>query len=264
MEYENIIVERKGQIAEITLNRPEKLNALSRGHMLDIEKATEEFRDDVETRVIIFKGAGKHFSAGADLSPPPWDPAVPSTLHMRQRFGLLGQRMIRALQGINQITIAAVHGAALGGAACIISALDFRIGTESCFVAYPEIDLGISLSWLGLPLCAHLVGPSRAKRFVILGNREQPDTLLSWGFLDEVVPDDKLMDAAWKMAKEYASKPPIAAQLIKKSVNAIISAHDQSIMHMDTDQIMLLNTGKDAAEGRAAFFEKRDAVFTGD
>ena len=86
------------------------------------------------------------------------------------------------------------HGVALGGGACIATAVDFRVGAESCRVGYPEIDLGINLQWMGLPLCVHLIGPARAKRMVILGQHETAPTLLEWGFLDEMVPDDELLD----------------------------------------------------------------------
>ncbi len=164
---------------------------------------------------------------------------------------------------MNQITIAAINGGALGGGAVIVSALDFRVAGKSAFVAYPEINLGISLSWLGLPLCVRLVGPARAKRMVILGRREPAKTLLEWGFIDEMVPDVELADRAVAMAREYARQPPIAAQMIKRSVNAISSALDSAIMHMDADQLLLSNLTEDHAEAVKAFFEKRSPEFKG-
>ena len=180
------------------------------------------------------------------------------------RQGLI-QRLVahQKLLEIDQITLAAIHGGAVGGAACIVTALDFRIGTDTCFVSYPEINLGMSLSWYGLPLCVHLVGPARAKRMVILGNKEPAKVLLEWGFLDEVVPEKDLHERAMQMALEYASKPPAAAQMIKRSVNAISSALDQSIMHMDIDQLLLTFTTDDFLEGISAQREKRDPQFKG-
>ena len=263
MNYRNLTLEKRGRIAVVTLNRPEKANALNRDLMLEIEKLTEEFQEDVETRVVIFTGAGTHFSAGADLTDPKSSRAAGPSLLLRQRAAHLGPRMLRKLFEMNQITIAAINGAALGGGACIVSALDFRIGAHDCTVGYPEAGLGISLSWVGLPLCVHLIGPARAKRMVILARKEKAQTLLEWGFLDEVVEKERLMERALEMAEEYASQPPIAAQMIKRSVNAISSALDQAIMHMDTDQVLLTNTTEDHREGIQAFFQNRKPEFKG-
>ena len=263
MDYENLTVEKRCRIAVVTLNRPDALNALSADLMKEIEKVCEEFQEDVETRVVIFTGAGKYFSAGVDLKDPKRIVGGQTSGLLRQRHFHIGPRIIKKLLDMNQITIAAINGGALGGAACIVSALDFRIGDEGCFVSYPEINLGIPLSWVGLPLCVHLVGPARAKRFVILGHKEKAQTLLEWGFLDEVVPKDKLIEKAIEMAEEYAAQPPIAAQMIKRSVNAISSALDQAIMHMDTDQVLLAQNTEDFVEGVGAFLGKRKPEFKG-
>lgn len=263
MEFKHLSLEKRGPISILTLNRPEKRNALSIALMKEIEAAADSFLEDLETRVVIITGAGKHFSAGADLTDPDRAAAVQESVLYRQRQSNLGQRLTRKLRDINAITIAAINGGALGGAAVMVSALDFRIGAEGCFVSYPEINLGMSLSWFGLPLCTHLVGPARAKRFVILGQNEQAQTLLDWGFLDEVVPADKLMDRALELAGQYAAQPPIAAQMIKRSVNAISSGLDEAIMHMDIDQLLLTATTEDYREGIAAFLEKRSPEFKG-
>lgn len=263
MSYENLIVERRGAIAIVTLNRPDHLNSLSIDLMKDIERVTEEFQDDFETRVVVFTGRGKHFSAGIDLRDPKRAATANASLLARQRQSHLGPRMIQKLYGMNQITIAAINGGALGGGGCMVSALDFRIGAEDCFVSYPESGLGIPLSWVSLPICVHLVGPARAKRFVILAQKENAQTLLDWGFLDEVVPQGELLDRALAMAGKYAAMPPIAAQMIKRSVNAIASALDQAIMHMDSDQVLLASQTEDYREGVTAFFEKREPLFQG-
>ena len=263
MGFNCIEVTRQDTVATVKLNRPEKLNALNYDIMLELYQAAEQFHDDTQTRAIVFTGEGRYFSSGADLTDPGRASAAQDSVLQRERRTTLGQRLIKKLLEINQITIAAIKGGALGGGACIVSALDFRIGADNCYVSYPEINLGMSLAWYGLPLCVHLVGPSRAKRLVILGNRESADTLLEWGFLDEVVPEEALLERAMELAHEYASQPPIAAQMIKRSVNAISSALDQSIMHMDIDQLLLTHSTEDFVEGIAAYREQRVPEFKG-
>ncbi len=261
MEYENLIVENiEEHIALVTLNRPKSLNALNNPLMTDIERVTEEFHNDLETRVVIFTGAGKIFCAGADLKnnrPPP-------TLLGKQRFFEIGPRMIRKLYEMEQITIAAINGGAYGGGACIASALDFRIGDENCYAGFPESRIGMNLSWRALPLAVHLIGPTYAKEMVILGKNIEAQTLLKWGFFSEVVPKERLIPRSIEIAKEYAAMPPIPAQMIKKSINHISSALDGAIMHMDRDQFNLTLGSNDLKVAIANFFGKRQNKYKGD
>ncbi|MEX0941130.1 MAG: enoyl-CoA hydratase/isomerase family protein [Pseudomonadales bacterium] len=260
-EYQYLKLERQDAVTIVTLNRPDALNALNTELMTEIEAAARSFLDDETTRAVVFMGGGKHFSAGADLKQPR---AVDASLLLRRRQAGLGARMIKAIVDINQVTVCAIQGVALGGAACIATACDFRIGSSDCRVGYPEVNLGINLMWQALPLCVRLIGPARAKRMIMLGQHEDAQTLLSWGFLDETVPVAELNDAALALATRYARQPPIAVQMIKQSINAVSGALDDAIMHMDTDQNILTTMTEDRAEGLKAFFEKREPVFKGD
>jgi len=245
-------------VAVVTLDRPEKLNALSAGLMNEIIDAARSFHMDEETRVVIFTGAGPCFSAGVDLTDSTGFGQFQSQSDlMKSRLLRLGPTMIRTLYEMDQITIAAVNGTAAGGGACIAAACDFRVGAEDCGVGYPEVKLGMNLSWLALPMCVNLIGPARAKRMVILAEIEDAETLLKWGYLDRVVPADQLLSEARRMAMAFAARPPMAAQMVKRSVNAIVSALDQAIMHMDSDQFLLTAKTEDYVKGITAFMEKR-------
>ena len=259
MRYEHIRLDRHGPITHLVLNRPEAMNALSSDLMREIEVASRGFLEDETCRVVVFRGEGKHFSAGADLK----ERRAAGNLVMSRRDAALGARMIRAISEIHQVTIASIHGAALGGGACIPTACDFRVASRDAFCGYPEVNLGINLMWRSLPLCVRLIGPARAKRMIMLGQNESAETLLRWGFLDEVVDREQLAEATQAMAEAYASQPPIAVQMIKQSVNAVSGALDDAVMHMDTDQNLLTSLTEDRSEGIKAFFEKRAPEFKG-
>lgn len=254
---DHLTIERHGAIATVSLNRPKVRNALSLTLMRDIIETAQAFREDTKTRVVIFTGTGDHFSGGADLKDAERAQLADADLLVRQRATQIGQRLMQSLLEIPQITIAAVNGYALGGGACIVSALDFRIGSETCRVGYPEIDLGMNLSWYGLPVCARLIGPARAKRMVIGGAHENAQTLHQWGFLDEVVPSDTLQAKASEWAERYSAKPPMAAQMIKRSVNAMTYMQDFATMHMDTDQFLLATHSAEHEAAVKAFRERK-------
>lgn len=261
MTYRHLLVASEGHVSTVTFNRPDRANALNYDHLAEIEAVAQSFREDADTRVVIFTGAGRHFSSGADLTEP--GSAYQGPLSLRRRRSRIGERAIRALREIDQITIAAWNGAAMGGGACIATALDFRIGADDCFMQYPEVDIGVNLMWKSLPLITHLVGPARAKRLVAGGERIGAETLLDWGVLDELVPRAALPGAARSLAERYVNKPPVAVQMIKQSVNRIVSALDESIMHMDVDQNLFAATADDRAEAIRAYLEKSPPTFTG-
>lgn len=259
--YEHITVQRSGHIATLTFNRPDKANALNHAHLTEIEAAVLAFRDDAETRVVILTGKGKHFSSGADLTDRSDPQAIP--LVQRRRRMRMGERTIEAILAMDQISIAAWNGAAMGGGACIATACDFRIGASDCFMQYPEIDIGLNLMWKSLPLLVNLIGPARAKHLVVGGFREPADKLLAWGVLDELVPRADLTTSAQALAMHYAAKPPIAAQMIKQSTNQLANALAHAIMHMDSDQNMLSATTADRRRAVDAYLNKQTPTFDG-
>ena len=257
MKYLEII--KDGLVTWVYLNRPKSMNALSVNVLKEITAFNNDLKKDLETRVVIYTGKGENFSAGADLK----EKNEPKS-YLELWRNNFGKPAIESILNVDQITIAAVNGYCLGGAACIASACDFRIADTNSKLGYPEIDLGINLNWLGLPLAIRLIGPAKAKKLVIGGEHESSETLLSWGFYDQICNPEDLKSEAKKMASIYASKPPLAAQMIKKSVNQITYGNDKPIMHMDYDQTMLAYETKDRKEAVLSFFEKRKPKFTGE
>jgi enoyl-CoA hydratase/carnithine racemase len=258
----HIDVARDGHIATVTINRPEKRNAITNEMMEDIERIARDFAKDEQSRAIIVRAEGSDFSVGADLSQPRFQ-GDPQSLLIRRRQLQLGSLMMRALKEIHQPTICAVQGIATGGAACIATACDFRIGADDARIGYGEVKVGINLMWHAVPTCVHLIGPARAKRMIMSGKLFDAATMEKWGFLDEVVPRADLDKTARAMAEEYAALPPIAVQMIKRSINQVSGALDQAVMHMDADQWLLATTSEDFREAVAAFFEKRKPTFKG-
>ena len=259
MNYKNLLIEKESPICLVYLNRPECLNALNSETLEEITHFSNSLNKDLKTRAVIFTGKGDNFSAGADLKEKI---TYSSKLEAWRRN--LGKPAIKSILNINQITIAAINGHCLGGAACIATACDFRIGANNSRVGYPEINLGINLNWLGLPLVLRLVGPSKAKRLVIGGNNETANNLLNWGFYDQICEPNDLFKISKEMALFYSNKPPIAAQMIKRSVNRLSFTLDEATMHMDWDQTLLTAETRDRSEATKAFFEKREPKFHGD
>ena len=227
-------LEKKNKIAYVTFIRTKSLNALNSQTLKELIALNKTLENDLKTKVVVYRSEGKHFSAGADIKEKQ---KKLSKLEIWKSN--LGKEAIESILKINQSTIASLRGYCLGGAACIASACDFRVASETTLVAYPEIDLGMNLNWFGLPLLLRLIGPSKTKKMVISGDIENSDVLYKWGFIDELYKEEDLEKKTLIFAKKYASKPAIPSQMIKRSVNALTYQSDQSIMHMDYDQFLL-------------------------
>ena len=253
-------------IATLTIDRADRYNAITVELMEDlIEQAGAIARND-EIRALVLRAEGKHFSVGADQkagAPEGRSNAEKPTLLARRRQTEVGQNLLRALREIRQPTICAVQGVATGGGACIAMACDFRVAADNARLGFGEVKLGMNLMWHAVPLCTALVGPARAKRLIMSGALFPASEVEPWGLVDEVVPLEDLDAAAQRWAAEYAALPPVAVQMIKRSINAISGALDSAIMHMDADQFLLVTGSEDSKEARQAFLAKREPAFTG-
>jgi enoyl-CoA hydratase/carnithine racemase len=254
-------LELRGHLAILTLDRTAKRNALTPATLAQLERLADEMRLMEEVRAVVIRAEGPDFSVGADLNS--MGGPAPTTAQIR-RTALQGGRLMRALQGIDQPTICAVQGIATGGATCIATACDFRIAAAGARMGYGEVKLGINLMWNAVGPCVHLVGPARAKRLIMSGGLIPAETLLGWGFIDEIVEPVELDARAIAMAEEYAALPPVAVQMIKRSINAVAGPLDAAILHADADQWLLGTRTQDFREAIGAFREKRVPSFKGD
>jgi enoyl-CoA hydratase/carnithine racemase len=255
--------ETRDQIAIITLDRPERRNALSQAMLADLEAVADNLRTAGDVRAVVLSAAGSDFSVGADIGEMEARMASPAALAEARRGAQLGARVMRALMGIDQPTICALQGVATGGAACIASACDVRIAAAGARLGYGEVKIGIPLMWHALGPLVALVGPARAKRLVMTGALVPAETLSEWGLVDEVVPAADLQARALALAALFAALPPLAVQMIKRSINAVAHALDAAVLHADADQWLLATQGADFAEAVAAFRDKRPGNFSG-
>ena len=227
-------LEKKNNIAIISFTRAKSLNALNQSTLKELIDLNRKIQSDTTIKAVIYRAEGIHFSAGADIKEKPKASSKIKTWKTN-----LGKEAIESILKLDQITLASLKGYCLGGAACIATACDFRIASLETTVAYPEIDLGMNLNWLGLPLLLRLIGPARTKKMVISGEAEDATTLFDWGFIDKICETGELDKTTLKFAKKFTSKDTIPAQMIKRSINALTYQNDQAIMHMDYDQFLL-------------------------
>jgi enoyl-CoA hydratase/carnithine racemase len=254
LETEEILIDLSGQVATITLNRPGKLNSVTQGMSDALVLAAEWANDSDDVRAIVITGAGERsFCTGSDIRQldkyaTPWD--------FRNRADYCD-----ALHLLRKPVIAAVNGYAFGGGLETAMACDIRIASTTASFAAPEIKLG----WIGgggmSAFLAHSIGASNAAMMLMTGDPVDADRALSWGLVSEVVAPDALLDRAAELAATIASRPPIAAETAKANLHAAFNLpQDQAIAYERDLQTVAFATN-DAAEGRAAFAEKRQGIF---
>jgi enoyl-CoA hydratase/carnithine racemase len=238
--YTTIDVTRDGELpglVTITLNRPDKLNAISNEMHDELQRACHELKYDADARVVILTGAGRAFSAGADLRSAAAAP-VKSELEARLRVGA-GNRTAEGIESLDQVTIAAVNGLAIGGAVVLAICCDLRLAAESAWFSIPEVDLNLPMTWNSLPRLMRELGPARTKELVMTCDRFSAEDALRWGFVNHVYPDAQVVNEARALAQKLLAKDPTSLAIVKSTTNAA-AAQMVPLEATQSDREMLL------------------------
>ena len=182
MDYQFLILEKEGRVLTVKINRPDERNALSAGLMKELTRVAAEIREDYSLIAVVLSGGNQFFSAGLDLKDPEIISILTKPIPVRRRLLEMGPRMCRAWEEIPQVTIAALEGFCIGGAVSLVLACDFRLMAENAFLRISEIDLGMNYSWGSLPRLVNLVGPAKAKEWVILADKVECPEAIQYGF----------------------------------------------------------------------------------
>ncbi len=202
-----ITFEVDGRVARLVLQRPEKLNALDDGVRLAIRAALDELEERPDVSVLVLSGAGRAFSAGADLRTTAYPPVQGDWVTRRHRTGTW-QRLLDQLGSIPQATVAALHGHVVGGAALLAAACDIRVAADDTALRIPELAIGIPLTWAGIPLLVREVGLPVARDWVMTCRRVHADELLRTGFATRLVPAGSLDEAVAECVDQLLAVPP--------------------------------------------------------
>ena len=178
--YKNISISKKTDTCHISLNNPKKLNALSSSTLVEISKACDEVASNKKIKIVIFSSTSKNFSAGADLTEIEKNKTLEDYWHENY-----GRKCINSILNLPQLSICLIEGYCLGGAAVIASACDFRMAEKNSLIGYPEIELGMNLSWFGLPLAISCLGLSEAKHVILSGEKFSALEMQNKGFINE-------------------------------------------------------------------------------
>lgn len=255
---ENIILDRTDRIARITINRPDKLNALNIRTRQEMAEALDELRSDDAIRVVVITGAGeKAFVAGADINEFAGRTAV------QQRAVMKAKSIFTAAEEFPKPLIAMINGFCLGGGCELALACDIRLAGEKARFGQPEINLGIIPGGGGTQRLTRLIGEGRAMQMILSGEMIDAQTALRFGLVNEVHPVDQLEARTMELAARIAEKSPIALAMAKTAVKNAARMTLREGLDSEIDLFALCFSTEDKEEGVRAFIEKRKPEFSG-
>jgi enoyl-CoA hydratase len=260
MSFETVLYAQRDGVAEIRLNRPHRLNAVTRQLYDDLHAALALAEADRDARVVLLTGEGRAFCVGADLK----EHKLGRTAFDRRLY-LEGEQMVcKRLLQFKRPVVAAVNGYALGAGAEMAIASDFLLMARSAQIGLPEISIGNFLGGGVTVLLPRLVGLAKARELVFLGERIDGDEAVRIGLANRVFDDDGFLDAARAFARRIAAKAPISMQLAKRQLNFGTDSTLDAALTAELEGMTFVGTTRDWQEGVDAFAEKRPPVFRGE
>jgi enoyl-CoA hydratase len=259
MSYENLLVETREGVAIVTINRPDKLNALDDDTMIELEAAFTAIGADPAVRGVILTGAGeKAFVAGADIG----ELATQTPVDGKER-SIRGQRVLDRIEHMGKPVIAAVNGFALGGGCELALACHVRVASENAKLGTPEVKLGIMCGYAGTQRLPRLVGRGRALELLLTGEMIDAQEAYRIGLVNRVVPKDKLLAESEALLRKMLGNGPVSLRFTLEAVNAGLEMGFAEAQYLEATLFGLICTTEDMKEGTKAFLEKRPAKFQG-
>ena len=258
MAYQNILLETKDRISILTINRPDKRNALNQATRDEIRQALEMLETSAGSRVLIVTGAGdKAFIAGADIA------EFEGRTALSQREAMKSFRVFDAIENFPKPVIAMINGFCLGGGMELALACDLRIASDTAKLGQPEINLGIIPGGGGTQRLTRLVGEGKSMELILTGDMIDAAQAKAIGLVNDVVPAAELRSHVASLAGRIAEKSPIALQMAKEAVKTAARMNLREGLDRETDLFSLTFGSEDKAEGVRAFLEKRKPDFKG-
>jgi len=257
--FETIDVAQKDHVLTVTLNRP-KLNLFNDQMMEELIAVWHSLRKNTEARFVILNAAGDHFSAGADLGAI-GDADFSAEDARRQQ--LAGHELMRSLESVEQVTVAALQGAVVGAGMAVAQACDFRIMTESAYYLVPETMIGTYYTWGCTPRLVRMVGASKAMEIVMACERMDAQEAYRLNLANKVVPDDALMDVTHEFVAKIASASPTCIRITKKIAFGATMEGLGNMFAVEAELMQGVVYTGETHEGIGAFLEKRDPKFKG-
>jgi enoyl-CoA hydratase/carnithine racemase len=216
-DFQTLELEREGPILRVWLARPERLNAINPRMLREVGDLFSSLENDYQTRVVVLAGRGRTFCAGADRKPPAAGQELPAATTDREArwIAQLGRRACQAIEDCEVVSIARVHGHAVGGGCCFALSCDFRVAAEDALVRVPEVDLGVPLTWGATPRLIHELGAARAREILLLCEDIDGRKALQWGMAHRAVPASELDATVDALAQTLARKPEMAVYMTK-------------------------------------------------